>query len=127
MAGTAARTARSPPGNVASRLVRIGTSLLAPDLLVGTFGFFATAPDSLPVFIWQAGGEVVTSQGKTAHCALETPAALDGQRFVFDLIHRDQVSPRQTPDGAWTGRNVMQLGPAIGTNFVRSTTEGCHW
>lgn len=89
-----------------------------PDQTSGSFGFFATSPDSLPVFVWQAGGEVIAGQGKGARCVLETAAALDGQRFIFDLIHRDQVSPRQTPDGAWNGSAAMQLGPAIGGNFV---------
>ena len=89
-----------------------------PEQTHGSYGFFATAPDSLPVFLWQAGGAVVAGQGKAARCALETAAALAGQRFVFDLIHRDQVSPRQTPDGAWSGSAAMQLGPAIGNDFV---------
>lgn len=89
-----------------------------PDQTRGAFGFFATAPDSLPVFVWQADGSVVTGQGQQARCALETPAARDGQRFLFDLIHRDQASPRQTPDGHWSGSAAMQLGPATGVNFV---------
>ncbi len=103
---------------VAKALTKTGPSPLVPDLLVGTFGFLATAPDSLPVFVWQAGGEVITGQGQQAQCALGTPAALNGERFVFDLIHRDQASPRQTPDGHWSGAAIIQLGPAIGTNFV---------
>ncbi len=109
----AARTLTPPSPPPANPLLASG-----PTPHPGEYGYFATAPDSLPVFVWQAGGDVIEGSGRQARCALERPAALEAQRFIFDLVHRDQVSPRQASNGAWTGSAAMQLGPATGSDYV---------
>jgi multiple sugar transport system substrate-binding protein len=59
------------------------------------FGFMRpfSLPYSLP-WIWSFGGDELNEE--MTHCTLNTPEALEGIRFAYDLIHTHRVTPLMT-------------------------------
>jgi multiple sugar transport system substrate-binding protein len=61
-----------------------------------TAGVYGTAFNGWPpiqMFIWQAGGEVITED--LASCPIDTPEALAGAQFYQDIVFNEQYAPSE--------------------------------
>lgn len=63
-------------------------------------------------WVWNAGGDLFNAEG--TRCTLDSPAAVEGLRYVMDLIHRWKVAPNTA--------DVKQFG--LGTNAFSSGKVG---
>jgi multiple sugar transport system substrate-binding protein len=65
----------------------------ADDGKSGVFGYgmWPGLRFSYGLFIWNAGGDVLSADGKT--CVIDSPEAIEGLQFMGDLVARHQVAP----------------------------------
>ena len=54
------------------------------------FGVLANVLDAW-TFVWAFGGDILTTDG--SRCVVDSPQAVEGLRFMQDLIHKHHVSP----------------------------------
>lgn len=71
------------------------------------------APYSEMAFLWQAGAEILSPDGKTAKGYLDSPEAKKALTFWKGLYNVDKVSPKELPqDAFWNGKVAIHVdGP----------------
>ncbi|MBI3970549.1 MAG: extracellular solute-binding protein, partial [Chloroflexi bacterium] len=55
------------------------------------YGLWPGLRTSYGLFIWNAGGDILSPDGKT--CVIDQPTAVDGLQFMADLVSKHRVAP----------------------------------
>ena len=77
-----------------------------PDGTVKQYGFFTTDWGN---FVYSAGGRMVDNVKKPAHCVLNSPEAVAGLEFFFDLVFKHGVMPALQGQGALQDMSQEQM------------------
>lgn len=85
------------------------------------FGFGNAVPlqQMLP-WLWQAGGEFMTADGRTA--TIDTPEMRETLRWMYDLIHTHKVTPPDCMEKSYNANELFQAGKLAILGQVGNTT-----
>jgi multiple sugar transport system substrate-binding protein len=95
-------------------------------------GLWAGLRFSYGLFVWNAGGDILSADGKT--CVIDRPEAIDGLQFMGDLVAKHQVSPplalvqaEQTDAMFYKGRVAMHVFTSGAMQRHQTGATGFRW
>jgi multiple sugar transport system substrate-binding protein len=96
------------------------------------YGLWPGLRFSYGLFIWNAGGDILSADGKT--CVIDTPEAIAGLQFIGDLVAKQRVSPpmdmvqaEQTDAMFYKGRVAMHTFTSGAMQRHQTGVTGFRW
>jgi multiple sugar transport system substrate-binding protein len=84
-----------------------------------SFGNAVPLQQMLP-WLWQAGGEFMTADGRTA--TIDTPEMRETLKWMYDLIHTHKVTPPELMEKSFNANEMFQAGKLAILGQVGNTT-----